>query len=171
MILDRIADDPAASPTGVYYASGHPKEGAKAVATAAANAQLGLTVCPGLASPAVASTMTFPTQLASSAPTQVQVGCVRNCLYLVTLDDAAGRPVVATRGVLQGGAVPVTVTLPQARIAPGTYRVDVRLASEVNPGSSPACSARRSCRPVRRSPYPTGTALLRAGRCSSPRSR
>ena len=134
VILDRIADDPAASPTGVYYASGHAKEGARAVATAAANAQLGLTVCPGLASPAVASTMTFPTQLASSAPTQVQVGCVRNCLYLVTLDDAAGRPVVATRGVLQGGAVPVTVTLPQARIAPGTYRVDVRLASEVNPG-------------------------------------
>jgi hypothetical protein len=54
---------------------------------------------------------------------------------LITLDDAAGSPVVATRGVLQGGAPPATVTLPKAKLAPGAYRVDVRLASQVNPGT------------------------------------
>jgi len=135
VILDRLVDNPAAAPTGLYYASGDAKEGENAVATAAANAQRGATVCPGLASPAAASALSFPTQLTSSTATQVQVASLRNCLYLITLDDAAGSPVVATRGVLQGGAPPATVTLPKAKLAPGAYRVDVRLASQVNPGT------------------------------------
>ena len=135
VILDRLIDNPAAAPTGLYYASGNAREGVKAVATAAANAQRGATVCPGLASPAAASAIAFPTELASATAAQVQFGCVRNCLYLVTLDDAAGRPVVATRGELVGGAPAATVTLPRAKLAPGSYRVDVRLASQVNPGT------------------------------------
>jgi hypothetical protein len=145
VILDRLVDNPAASPTGLYYASGNARDGVKAVATAAASAQRGVTVCPGLASPAAASAIAFPTEAASGTATEIQLACVRNCLYLVTLDDAAGRPVVATRGELVGGAPAATVTLPKAKLVPGAYRVDVRLASQVNPGTvtrllSPAIS-------------------------------
>jgi hypothetical protein len=135
VIIDRLVDNPAAAPTGLYYASGNARAGVKTVATAAANAQRGATVCPGLASPAAATAIAFPTELLSGTAAQVQFGCVRNCLYLVTLDDVAGRPVVATRGELVGGAPPATVTLPKTKLAPGAYRVDVRLASQVNPGT------------------------------------
>ena len=145
VILDRLVDDPASAPTGIYYASGDAKEGLNAIAAAVANAQRGLTVCPGVAMAAAASTITFPTSLSSAAATSTQLGCVRDCVYLVTLDDSAGRPVVATRGLLTGGAAPATVKLPQAKLAAGTYKVDVRLASQVNPGTvtrlvSPAIS-------------------------------
>jgi len=146
VILDRLVDNPTAAPSGIYYANGDAKEGLNAVAAAVANAQRGLTVCPGVAMPAVASTIAFPSALASGTATPVQLGCSRDCVYLVTLDNAAGRPVVATRGLLTGGAAPVSVTLPKATLAPGVYTVDVRLASQVNPGKvtrivSPAISA------------------------------
>ncbi|HEY5294749.1 MAG TPA: hypothetical protein VIJ70_04665, partial [Gaiellaceae bacterium] len=135
VILDRLVDDPAAAPTGIYYASGDAKEGLSAVATAVANAQRWLTVCPGVAMPAAASTIAFPTSLSSGSATSVQLGCVRDCVYLVTLDNAAGSPVVATRGLLTGGAAAGAVTLPKATLAAGAYKVDVRLASQVNPGT------------------------------------
>ncbi|HEV2591153.1 MAG TPA: hypothetical protein VGU02_04600, partial [Gaiellaceae bacterium] len=104
--------------------------------------QRGATICPGVAVPAVASTLEFPT-----APSQpLLLGCAHDCLYLVTLDDANGKPVVATRGSLRGGFAPVAVTVPQAKLKPGTYRFDVRLVSQVNPGpvlqqTSPPLSA------------------------------
>jgi len=65
----------------------------------------------------------------------VNLGCNRNCLYLVTLDRADGRPVAAVRGSLIGASTPRTVTLPSRKLSPGSYRVDVRLVSAVNPGS------------------------------------
>ncbi|MGH3001583.1 MAG: hypothetical protein ACRDM1_02750, partial [Gaiellaceae bacterium] len=134
VILDRLVDDPAAPPTGIYYASGNAKVGTQTVAAAAADAQRGTTVCPGLASPATASTLTFPAQLSSRTATSVSLGCARDCLYLITLDDGSGRPVVATRGALAGGTAATAVTLPKAKLASGAYTVDVRLASQVNPG-------------------------------------
>jgi hypothetical protein len=63
------------------------------------------------------------------------LGCVRDCLYLVTLDDASGNPVVATRGALRGGFPPALITLPQTKLKPGAYRIDVRLVNQVNPGA------------------------------------
>jgi hypothetical protein len=135
LIFDRLADNaavPGAS-NGIYDASGAAKPGLAALSTAIANSQRGLVVCPGLATPALATTLEFPTQLASNIATGLQLACALDCLYLVTLNNAAGRPVVATRGSLVGGAAPATVTLPKAKLASGSYRVDVRLVNQVNP--------------------------------------
>ena len=41
--------------------------------------------------------------------TDLQLGCALDCLYLVTLNNGAGRPVVAARGALTGGAAAATV--------------------------------------------------------------
>jgi hypothetical protein len=64
----------------------------------------------------------------------VQFGCSVDCLYLVTLEGTDGRPVVARRGALRGGAAPATIALPAAKLAAGPYRVGVRLVASVNPG-------------------------------------
>jgi len=87
---------------GPSVAPGH---AGPAVTTAAVNAQRGLVVCPGVQAPAFATTLTYPDQLVTGIENQVQLGCARDCLYLVTLDDSAGRPVVAARGALRGGLV------------------------------------------------------------------
>jgi hypothetical protein len=107
---------------------------ATALAAAAAAAQRGTVVCPGLAVPAAVGTLTFPDALDAIASPTVTLGCVRDCLYLVMLDAATGEPVVARRGALQGGSPPAVVVLPQAKLKPGTYRLDVRLVNRVNPG-------------------------------------
>ncbi len=134
VILDRLADNPAAPDvtTGVYDAAGVAKAGAPAFTTAVTNAQRGLAVCPGVATPSVATTLEYPTELTSNVATTMQLGCALDCLYLVTLNNGAGRPVVAARGALVGGT-PTTVTLPKAKLAPGSYKVDVRLVNQVNP--------------------------------------
>jgi hypothetical protein len=99
------------------------------IAGVAADAQRGNAVCPGVALPAVATTLTFP----ATAGEPVQLACERDCLYLVTLDNAAGRPAAAARGVLTGGAPPTAIALPS--VPPGSYRFDVRLVSRTNPGA------------------------------------
>jgi D-glucuronyl C5-epimerase C-terminus len=105
-----------------------------AVKAAAGPAQRGLVVCPGLAIPAAATALTFPEQLDPAAPASVTFGCARDCLYLVTLERADNKPVVARRGSLRGGMPPVAVWLPQAKLKPEAYRIDVRLVNQVNPG-------------------------------------
>ena len=134
VILDRLSDNAIvpAPPSGVFYASGHAKASTAAVAAAAGRAQRGTIVCPGLASPVIATTLTFPTQLAST-PLSLLLACSRDCLYLVTLDRADGQPVIARRGALQASAAQ-TIGLPKTTLAPGVYRVDVRLVAQVNPG-------------------------------------
>ena len=99
-------------------------------------AQRGGFVCPGVAAEAVPFDVQFPAALAPQ-PIAVGLNCNRDCLYLVTLDRADGRPVVATRGALTAGvAGRVTrVTLPKAKLPAGMYKVDVRLVSRVNPGA------------------------------------
>ena len=127
VLLDGVTSLPPCDPT----ISGAIVDDPSLLKASAAALQRGTTVCPGLAVAPAASTLTFPT-----APDQpLLLGCARDCLYLVTLDDASGKPVVATRGSLRGGFAPVAVTLPQAKLKPGTYRFDVRLVGQVNPGA------------------------------------
>lgn len=133
VVLDRLLDGPD-DPIGLYDSNGAAKPAAATVAKAIGPAQRGIVVCPGLAVPASASTLTFPTALDPASPASVVLGCTRDCLYLVTLEGSDGRPVVARRGSLRGGMPPVDVTLPQAKLQPGTYSLDVRLVNQVNPG-------------------------------------
>jgi hypothetical protein len=51
------------------------------------------------------------------------------------LVGADGRPVVARRGALKGGAAPATVALPKTQLGQATYTVDLRVVSTVNPGA------------------------------------
>ncbi len=103
-----------------------------AVAAAATAAQRGALVCPGAATEVQPTGLAYPT--VAAAPMAVQFGCTADCLYLVTLDAPDGRPVVARRGALRGGAAPATITLPTAKLGAGPYRVSVRLVASVNPG-------------------------------------
>jgi hypothetical protein len=104
------------------------------VAAAAQAAARGTIVCPGIATAAATTALTFPTAVTSGVPVSLQLGCVHDCLYVVTLVGADGRPIVATRGALQGGAAPATVTLPKTTLGQASYTVDVRLANRINPG-------------------------------------
>jgi hypothetical protein len=107
---------------------------ARKVAAAAGPAQRGTVVCPGLASKATASTLDFPKELDASAPAAVNLACARDCLYLLTLDDARGRPVASRRGSLRGAGRALTLELPKTRLGRSIYRLDVRLVDRVNPG-------------------------------------
>jgi hypothetical protein len=136
LLLDRLVDD-GTSPqpaTGLYYASGDAKPSAAAVKQAIVTVARGAAVCPGLAAGVTPTALTFPTELSSSSGASVLLGCSRDCLYLVTLDRANGQPVVAQRGMLDGGAA-ATITLPKQKLAPGGYRLDVRVVSRVDPGA------------------------------------
>jgi hypothetical protein len=120
--------------TGLYYPDSTPKASAALVGTAAAAAQRGSLVCPGVQAAAGASALVFPTAVANGATTPVQLGCARDCLYLITLERADGIPVVAKRGALTGGAASKVIVLPKAQLAAGDYRVAVRLITQTNPG-------------------------------------
>jgi len=98
-------------------------------------AERGAFVCPGVTAEALPFDVQYPTAL--TQPLTVSLNCNRDCLYLVTLDRADGRPVVARRGQINGGpSSPLTrVTLPRAKLAPGSYRFDVRVVARVNPGA------------------------------------
>ena len=136
IVLDRLVDDNAVpEPTsGIVYASGAPKASASLVSAAAGPTQRGTVVCPGLASRSGASTLQFPAALDDSASASVVLGCVRDCLYVITLADAAGRPVTARRGTLAGGGRPLRLELPKAKLSAAGYRFDVRIVDRVNPG-------------------------------------
>jgi hypothetical protein len=136
VLLDRLVDvGSAPEPAiGVYYASGHAKPAAAAVQGAARAVARGAVVCPGRVTPVTPTTLAFPDELSHTSAASVALGCDRDCLYLVTLDRADGKPVVARRGTLVGGAPAATITLPGRTLRPGSYRVDVRLLSRVGPG-------------------------------------
>jgi hypothetical protein len=105
------------------------------VPAAARSAQRGTFVCPGVMFDALPFSIDYPD--APASPVVVSVNCNRDCLYLVTLDRADGRPAVARRGQIEGGAnnKPTTIALPKVKLAAGTYRMTVRLVSRVNPGA------------------------------------
>jgi hypothetical protein len=143
VLLDRLVDEGSvpAPATGLYYASGHAKPSAAAVKSAVRSVARGAAVCPGLATRVTPTALTFPAELSRSSAASLVLGCDRDCLYLVTLDGADGRPVLARRGTLNGGDPAKTITLPKKTLRPGGYRVDVRLVSRVDPG---AVTRRRS---------------------------
>jgi hypothetical protein len=99
------------------------------------SAERGAFVCPGVSVEAQPFQVQYPTTLTS--PIAVSLNCNRDCLYLVTLDRTDGRPVVAHRGQLNGGPASALtrIVLPRAKLAPGSYRVDVRIVARVNPGT------------------------------------
>lgn len=136
VVLDRLADstDPEVPATGLIDASGTDKAGVAAVTDTADLAQRGALVCPGLASPASASTITYPTSVVSSVPVGLQLACVRDCLYLATLRAPDGTPVVAARGWLRGGGAAQTIALPKTTLGRSSYTLDVQLVNQVNPG-------------------------------------
>ncbi|HJU35877.1 MAG TPA: D-glucuronyl C5-epimerase family protein [Gaiellaceae bacterium] len=136
LLLDRLVDGAAASTpaTGLYDASGVPKPSAAAVAKAIRAVARGAVVCPGQAARVTSTTLTFPAQLSNSSAASVVLGCSRDCLYLVTLDRANGRPIVARHGALEGGNAAETIALPKRKLARGSYRLDVRLVSRFDPG-------------------------------------
>src|SRR5262249_42676955 len=133
VILDRLVDS-ATAPTGVYSATRAAKPPASQGAAATAPAPRGTLACPGLASTAAASALMFPTEIEPSSTIGVRLSCVRDCLYLITLDDARGRPVSARRGAIRGGGAPLTLGLPDVKLKGTRYRLDVRLVDRVNPG-------------------------------------
>jgi D-glucuronyl C5-epimerase C-terminus len=104
----------------------------RVTASAIATAQRGSLVCPGVARNVAPTGLTWPTTIAS--PVAVKFGCDTDCLYLVTLEGPDGRPVVAKRGAMNGGAAPATITLPSAKLGAGPYKLAIRLLAQVNPG-------------------------------------
>jgi hypothetical protein len=94
----------------------------------------GTIVCPGVATPAATTALDFPTTLTSGAPVTVQLGCVRDCVYVATLVGADRRAIVAKRGALVGGASPATIALPKSSLGQASYTIDVRIENRVNPG-------------------------------------
>ncbi len=136
LLLARLVDDGSSSApaTGLYYASGRPKPAARAVRQTIGQVARGAIVCPGTAVAAEPAALELPTQLSPPAPLTLALACDRDCLYLVTLERAGGRPLAAARGALAGGAPPRTIVLPARGLRPGRYQLDVRLVSRVNPG-------------------------------------
>ncbi|MFL5955399.1 MAG: D-glucuronyl C5-epimerase family protein [Gaiellaceae bacterium] len=116
VVLDRLAD-----------ASG------KTMREALTSAERGGIVCPGVAAQVQATTLEYPEVLAQAL--SITLACDRDCLYLATLERADGRPVVARRGELAGGAAPASIALPEAKLGAGSYSVRVRLVARVNPGA------------------------------------
>ncbi|MGZ4413026.1 MAG: D-glucuronyl C5-epimerase family protein [Gaiellaceae bacterium] len=107
-----------------------------ATTAAVASAARGTIVCPGLATSPTPSTVEFPGTVTSGAPVALRLGCVRDCLYVATLVAVDGRPVVAKRGSLAGGAAPALVVLPRTQLGQASYMLDVRVTSRVNPGAA-----------------------------------
>ena len=135
VIIDRLVDAATPAPTsGLYYPDSTPKASAAVVGAAAVAAQRGSLVCPGVQAAAGASALVFPAAVANGATTPVQLGCARDCLYLITLERADGIPVVARRGALTGGGAAKLIALPKAQLAAGAYRIAVRLVTQTNPG-------------------------------------
>jgi hypothetical protein len=96
----------------------------------------GAVICPGLTPAAATSDVEYPPSLTSGVPATLQLGCVHDCLYVVTLVGADRRAIVATRGSLVGGAAPTTVTLPKTTLGQSSYTLDVRVVNRVNPGAA-----------------------------------
>jgi hypothetical protein len=149
VLLRRLVDGPAPGEQGgLLYPDGTPKASLPTVRSSVLAAGRGTAaICPGLAVPAATSALAFPATLVLGSAPSVQLGCVRDCLYLLTLERARdGKPVLARRGSLRGGAPAATVRLPHVAFAAGSYRLTVRVVNQTNPGpiavqSSPVLAA------------------------------
>src|SRR6185437_3854045 len=120
---------------GLYYPDSTPKASLAPVRAALATAGGAATsVCPGVGVPAEASSLVFPPALSPRVRPSVSLGCLRDCLYLLTLERVGtGTPVLATRGSLRAG-VTATIRLPRAAPPSGSFRLQLRLVAQTNPG-------------------------------------
>jgi hypothetical protein len=142
VVFRRLVDKPggadqASDQSGLYYTDGSAKTSAKAIGKTAALAGRGtLEICPGLQTRVAAKALVFPLSFSSLSPPRVVLACTRDCVYLVTLERADGKPVRAKRGVLRADAAPTTVGLPYSATlrASSGYYLRVRLVAQVNPG-------------------------------------
>jgi hypothetical protein len=94
--------------------------------------QRGTVVCPGVTATASTTTLEYPETIVQ--PVTVRLTCDRDCVYLVEVDRADGKPVAARRGALAGGAAS-PIALPRVKLKRGTYTIVVRLLAQVNPGA------------------------------------
>ncbi|HEY7538327.1 MAG TPA: hypothetical protein VH721_10080, partial [Gaiellaceae bacterium] len=155
VLLERLVDGPGpGEQAGLLYADGTPKASAAPVAKAFESAARG-TLCRGRAEPSpapvptpapapapsaapapvpAAGELVFPAALRRSSAPSVRVGCILDCLYLVTLDRADGKPMLARRGALEGGAKTTAVRLPKLPLPAGSYTLSVRIVAQANPG-------------------------------------
>jgi hypothetical protein len=106
-----------------------------AITSALGSVTRGTVVCPGLETAPTLTTAELPTTVTSGVPATARLACARDCLYVATLVGGDGRPVIASRGSLKGGAAPTRVVLPKSQLGQPSYTLDVRVVSTVNPGT------------------------------------
>jgi hypothetical protein len=136
LMLNRLIDAPG-DQSGIFYADGNAKTSAASVRDTASLAERGaLSVCPGMGEQVEASTLVYPLLVSSSSSFQVTMACTRDCLYLITLEQAGGKPVLSKRGALIGGATPTAIKLPKGGVitSDASYRLHVRLLAQTNTG-------------------------------------
>jgi hypothetical protein len=135
LVFRRLVDG-SGDQSGLFYADGSAKTSALPVGDTAGLAVRGaLAICPGLGVQVAASKLVFPLQVSTAYPPRVMLACTRDCLYLVTLERADGKPVLAKRGALNGTTAPAVVQLPRGTVTIGaSYRIRVRLVAQTNPG-------------------------------------
>lgn len=117
--------------SGVYYADDTPKTSLAAVRAAAEAARAGtLTSCASAAGTASLQTLTLPEQESYTTKNDTWAGkltCSRACTYLARIEDAqTGKPALIVQADVQPG-VEATIGFPRETLAPGTYRVSVRV--------------------------------------------
>jgi hypothetical protein len=125
--------------SGLYYPDLTPKTSLAPVRTAVLEARRGIIArCPGIQVPVrPLAPVSFPgprTVSRQNRDWQVVAGCVQDCGYLVRLERfPGGSTTLAGSGILVGGTTN-TIRLPARRVAPGTYRLTIRLTTRLNPG-------------------------------------
>jgi hypothetical protein len=130
-------DEPALAgwQSGVYYVDGTPKPSMAVVKNASRDIRGGVIAhCAGLQLTPQAK-VTYPSGKAlARVPLAVKITCSIDCtayVRLVKLPQASTTLAITAHGV---AGVPMVVKLPARRVAPGPYRITVRLTAPVNPG-------------------------------------
>ena len=124
--------------SGLYYADLTPKTSFGPVRDAVALARRGaLARCPGLAVPVTPLAIEFRTPIAVPAKNRswrIRAGCKQDCVYVARLVKLPkGSTTLVARGALIGGK-PATIVLPKRRVATGSYQLELRLTTRLNPG-------------------------------------
>jgi hypothetical protein len=146
IMIFHVVDEPGRPQwqSGLYYVDRTAKSSIRAVTTAAAEVRRGIVSrCDGLQLTPRATAFTWPTRmLRSSSSVGFKLRCDIDCTFTARLERMPGRRAVVRKvGTLRGNRL-VAVKLPSRRLAPGRYRISLRLVAAVNPGP-PALAASR----------------------------
>ncbi|MDX6512734.1 MAG: hypothetical protein QOE36_2238, partial [Gaiellaceae bacterium] len=141
IFLFHVFDEPGLPQwqSGIYYANDKtPKASRAAVKAASSDSRRGIvTRCAGLKLPVKVQLRTLP-RIALRA--RARIHCDLDCTYYARLEKLPRHSTTDTlRGTAVGGVSSV-VAFPARRIAPGTYRITVRVQAAVNTGP-PATAA------------------------------